>query len=508
MKKDKLYQIISSLSKPEKRYFKLHSNTSGVVEEKKYIKIFDILANMKYYDETKFLELLKEKKIDTRYLNGDKNYLYHQIIESLAQQQNNQTAHLKVRHYLNICNILYKKGLIKQALDYCTKAKKIAKDHELILLIPNILITERGLLSFSENYNTIDQSYQAMQEATIEIKAYNHIDTLYRQSIILLKKIDKVRKFEQLEKIDDIYNSLQNYPNEQLSIYSLIRKNQCLAALYYIKNEKQKEFEVVKQNIEIIENNLKFKEEHYFEYITFFSYLLRLSKTQLPEQYAVLFQQFINMAHFAKKDKKKIQARIYSLAYSTDIVKKLDEGNFDKGIQQIDHIKKILKQFNELIPRSVHLTFQYKFAYLYYGQGDLSTALNYINSIINEYEENDRPDVFLFTHILNLIIHYELGNDVLVTYRLRSVFSLLKNRNHLFKTEQNILNCIKQLQKSKNKTERKDVLLLYKNNITKLFEEQPFEKNVLQYFDCITWLDCLLKGVSFQEMKQINLNTM
>ena len=50
-KKDHLFELIQSLDKSEKRYFKLAF--SDQVKDKKYIKLFDVLERTEIYDEKK-----------------------------------------------------------------------------------------------------------------------------------------------------------------------------------------------------------------------------------------------------------------------------------------------------------------------------------------------------------------------------------------------------------------------------------------------------------------------
>ena len=50
-KKDHLFELIQSLDKSEKRYFKLAF--SDQVKDKKYIKLFDVLERTEIYEEKK-----------------------------------------------------------------------------------------------------------------------------------------------------------------------------------------------------------------------------------------------------------------------------------------------------------------------------------------------------------------------------------------------------------------------------------------------------------------------
>ncbi|MGB1216497.1 MAG: hypothetical protein ACPG5P_01400, partial [Saprospiraceae bacterium] len=82
-KPDKLFSLIHSLTKAEKRFFRLHASSSGTPEKKKYLLLFDIFSKMKSFDEVAVLKKAKQKGINKQHFTNEKNYLYTQVLESL-----------------------------------------------------------------------------------------------------------------------------------------------------------------------------------------------------------------------------------------------------------------------------------------------------------------------------------------------------------------------------------------------------------------------------------------
>ena len=56
-----LFELIQSMTKSEKRYFKLLSSRHSIGGENNYIRIFDALEKMKTYEEKVVLRCSKEK---------------------------------------------------------------------------------------------------------------------------------------------------------------------------------------------------------------------------------------------------------------------------------------------------------------------------------------------------------------------------------------------------------------------------------------------------------------
>ena len=54
--KDNLFVLIKSLSKSEKRQFKLYVGRIGVNEDSKFLLLFTVMQKLKSYDETAILK--------------------------------------------------------------------------------------------------------------------------------------------------------------------------------------------------------------------------------------------------------------------------------------------------------------------------------------------------------------------------------------------------------------------------------------------------------------------
>ncbi len=62
LQKDALFDLIKSLSKSEKRQFKLYANRLGINADAKFLSLFSVIDKMDFYDENSILK----KKITTK----------------------------------------------------------------------------------------------------------------------------------------------------------------------------------------------------------------------------------------------------------------------------------------------------------------------------------------------------------------------------------------------------------------------------------------------------------
>lgn len=89
-KQDQLFRLINTLTKSEKRYFKLYTQMQSGSEN--YIMLFDAIDKMKVYDESKIRKKFKGKTFLNQ-LAVMKNYLFNVIIKSLKNFESGKAIH-------------------------------------------------------------------------------------------------------------------------------------------------------------------------------------------------------------------------------------------------------------------------------------------------------------------------------------------------------------------------------------------------------------------------------
>ena len=136
--KDNLFVLIKSLSKSEKRQFKLYVGRLGVNEDSKFLLLFKILQKLSVYDES---IILKNGFVKKQQLSNLKAHLYKQILISLRLNPSHQNIRIQIREQLDFATILYHKGLYTQSLKILCTEKE-----------PKMLEEQKSLLYSQKNY--------------------------------------------------------------------------------------------------------------------------------------------------------------------------------------------------------------------------------------------------------------------------------------------------------------------------------------------------------------------
>jgi hypothetical protein len=170
---DHLYELIKSLTKSEKGYFKKVNSFHVKGDQNNYMLLFDAIDKMEKYNEA----ALKKQ------LNGHlgsqlpflKHYLYYQILDSLDQYY--QSSNVEINKWICKTEILYKKGLHTQALKILEKAMGFASKKEKFAYLLQLTRLRYELLTEEENKERIVSQKQVLREDLNNLRV--KIDNLY-----------------------------------------------------------------------------------------------------------------------------------------------------------------------------------------------------------------------------------------------------------------------------------------------------------------------------------------
>ena len=111
--KEPVFLLVKSLTKAQKRQFKLFASRIHGNKEAKFIQLFDFLDKAEIYDEK---ELSCQPFVSKPQLANLKSHLYKQLLTSLRMSPSIQNPRMQIREQLDFATVLYQKGLYKQSL--------------------------------------------------------------------------------------------------------------------------------------------------------------------------------------------------------------------------------------------------------------------------------------------------------------------------------------------------------------------------------------------------------
>ncbi|MBX7043995.1 MAG: hypothetical protein K1X85_13950 [Ignavibacteria bacterium] len=496
---DDLFQLIKSLEQTEKRYFKVFStmHVKGG-ESNVYSRLFDAIDRQSVYDEEEIKRQFKGEKF-TSQIHVAKNYLYNNILKSLRLYHSENTKLNELMDILRDVQILYDKSLYKQCRKLLDKAKKIAVRYEKHAQILAVLDWEKTLARTSAYAETGEKQlleyYRDYKKAIEEINNINEYWRLATEVFLLRKKKGEIRNKEDLKR----FNQIIKHPlmQDESSALTFLSKTfyYNTKGLYYLTNKDfQNLYLYCGKLVKHIESNeYLFKEDNYVSAL----YNLLLVQIEL-RKFGEAFKTITKLRGI-ESGSVTMRARIFVTSYDTELNLYLRTGEFEKGLKLVDAIEEGLKTYKEKINKESEVLFDYNVAYLYFGKSDLDNSLKWINRIINNKELTIREDIQCFARILNIIVHYELGNYDLIEYIVKSTRRYLSSKNTLNKFELAVLSHIKKLINTKTDKEKSGIYEDWKHELESMSADF-LEIKALEYFDFISWIDSKMQGKQLAEV--------
>jgi hypothetical protein len=498
---DELAKLILSLTNSEKRYFKLFTDIQS--GEKGYIKLFDAIRKLEDYDEEKIREMLKGEEFLKR-LPAVKSYLHSQLMKSLRVLYSGNTIHSQLREMLEDVGILYEKRLYKQCAKILNKARDLAKENEAMWAILELNTWQEKvngeLLPIDRFEKMLEETAQddlkvtEIQENAIRYRhLYNRIKLINRrikearsaeemkqfQVIIndpLLGNIDNALSFEAKQYFYHIHLIYNHAKGDNVACYNISDAQMRLIESFPGKiNETPKIYVTALNNVLMCQVLLH-------NYDNFDSTLHKL-RTFPAKSMDMEVHRFVNSSIF-------------------EMVMYLDRGEFRESSALRNEITEGIQKYHDKINVIEEITLLYNLFYSYFGTEEYSSALSIINRLLNEYSKELRYDIQSAVRILNLILHYELGNTSLLEYNAVSTYRFLYKSKRLYKLENIVLNFIrKKMPGIYNEKQQKEAFIELREEV-KQIATHPYESKAFEYFDYISWLDSKIDKIPFEKVVQ------
>lgn len=493
----KLFNLIKSLSGSEKRYFKIYIGDSKSEKTNKYALLFDSIDAQEEHDEEALKKIVyKGEDIQSRKYSELKAYLYELILKSLQGYDEKSSVAYKLKGILHSVRVLYKRSHYEECKELLTKAKKLAYKYESFLQILEVLKWEKqiayaqsDIVFLDKELDRINQEESDCLEQRGNLSAYQNI--FYRVMIGIRKeaflrseeKVAHLNKIMEHELLSDLRNAKSHKARIlYFRIYSLF---------YYSVINYEKFHLMSKRLLKLMESQPHFLQEDVSDYISALSNYT--ASCGLLEDYPEVdncLPKFLKIKPKTLDDELRIYNEYYSMKFSLCIF----TGDFREGEQVLHQHLKEQKKFEKETFESGRFYFQY--FYIYFGIGNYEKALEYLNAWLNLPRRVERQDLQSLARILNLITHYEMGNNLLLEYLFRSTYRFLRKRNRMFEFEKKVLSFIKDSSKIHSLKELRSAFTQLKEEFEKL-TTIPSEKVMFQYFDFISWLESKIENEPF-----------
>ena len=501
---DKLFQLIKSMKKSEKRYFKLWVQKEKEGSHPKFLQLFDLIDEQKSYDE-EGIEATATF-LTAGQLSNLKANLYTKILTSLKYYNMSNSPDMQTRELIDHAQLLFDRSLYQQCDSLLSKAWNMANKTGNLELQLMILKWKKNVLSQTAvrgNQDNTNAIIKQVNKVNIRINNINLFTNLQLELNSIYLKTGFVRNEADQILIKELFqNGIKGVTEEELSLAEKSSLYALYIDYYFFLQDFEKGYKYARRWVDLFNNKSLI-------YANLETYIKALNSLMIAESRINAFEDFRqNMRKLrnlrslpAIQINENINLKLFKYTYVHEFNRLFMLGDFTHGVHLMEKIKPRIDEYIARLDDHSRLIMYYKIACLYVGNSDFAEGLVWLNRIINTEQEDLREDIHGFSRILSLICHYELGHQDLIDYHVRSTYRYLAKRETLQNFHKLILSFLKNVGPSLTQAEMTSAFKSLLDQLQPL-EANPYEKRAFIYFDILSWLEGKIDGRPVQDVIQ------
>jgi hypothetical protein len=492
---ESLSRLINSLSKAEKRYFSLFCDLQS--GDKVYFKLYQLLELRKNSIEeinAEFAVQYPQAVCETA-----RKHLYRMVLKSLRSFESNRSIENKLLNMIYNIKILFNKGLIDLCIKEIDKGKNLALINEkfsYFLIIARMELQYLTKLQFSgHSENELIAKQEKINEVLHQELWINRHSSLFEILSFRYVRHGAPRTNKENNLLNDLlleefritsnknFNSLESrklHLHFQSTYFMMIGNHIESLKLFYQLND-------------LFHENPTLLPDSPLYYIYVVNGIL--TDLRYMQKYDEM-NYFLDSLKAIKLKSENLNEFIDQLIFQHKIARLIDLGEFKTGALLIDQHKYLINNSAKSAPPNFNASLNLLIAINFFGLQDYRPALQYVNSVSNLPHKYISDHIYILARIIKLILHFELGDEEFLQYEMRSAERKLKADKKLYKVEKLTLTFIR---KSLLTRHAKKVLLQYYEEISGL-KNDPYEQQLLKWFDLIAWAEAKIKKQTFAEV--------
>lgn len=418
-KSEELFILIKSLTRSEKRYFKLYTTHNSA--DANYQKLFDTIDSQTVYDEVTIKKRFAGEAF-IKQLHVTKNYLRGLIMDCLRSFHRNMSKDAELKDMLRNVEILFNKELYRHCNTELARAERIAEQYELLTGKIEVLSWKRKLKQALEpyNYEALDDIVSQQNEAVGNLANSNtHWKAMVTETWKTMGR-----------NVPDYIVKLRVKPKPATTLDAMVLQYNT-AYIKHLRNGKNNLGEKeLRKLVEILEKNTARLMEDPAPYISTVNNLASYLVFSKRDQEALIL---INKAKTTYEqlrittEKKSLLKQILR-TYNLELEIYRDKKN-NTDFDFITKTESFIKANHNKIPKEYLLSLWFQLAHIYYEHKRYDDARSWLNLILNNKFPGIRMDLQKHTRMLNLMIHFEQKNYFVLRHFTQSTRRFLKKHN-------------------------------------------------------------------------------
>ena len=450
--KDKVYQLVISLTKSEQRYFHRYAHQHRQ-EAPNYWKIYEVMSNMKAWDPALFNEMLQDQPFYT-HLAVVKTQLYERLLDALHLFHRENELEEQVKRGLHQVYLLHRRGQQHSARQHLQKQRKLIEKHQLWIFWPELMNLEY-LLAERSPTKADEQSWSERYQEGLNYLQESLPVAQLRADLVQLH-LQRVRPEQtQLQILEQRLEAipLGESPANQADYH------QAVALLSFMKRDAVAAGQANADLLQVLEElppHQRSVPERYLS--TLYNYLidqLQLNNTEAFREGLEKLRQLPRRKAF--RIIRGIDAKIFEWSLQLELNHLVQNRNYAAAQSLLPRLEEGLKDYhNKLAPQAV-AGLRHLGGLVAFLNGYAERALDFITPLYQESRPSVAHEIYHYAELLYILCHFELQHDQLLEHLMTNFQRRIRNKKDHFTHSWSSLQYIKALQSTFSRSGRQEL---------------------------------------------------
>lgn len=486
--------LIRSLSANEKRYFKLFTATSA--GNKNYQKLFAALDSAKVGDKKELKKRLGSTKMNVSY---EKAYLQKILMRALRDFHEEASPEIILHRTLIDIEILFNKQNYNLSLSLIKTALPLAEENEHFTMSLQLIKWQRRIMIRKGLYGEISKKN----------------DELTAREDLWLKKLDNLKQYknihakflglmaqkgnarQEVEMTD--FKTLINTPllsdeKNALSHGARLLYFECWNWYYQHTLQIEEAYKSSHRMVQYLEDNPDKIRMHPQSYMAALSSLANRCSNAGKYAEALKVIEKMEQMHKIKGVRvlKGLQTEILTYSIERRLMIYGFNREFNKGIEWYEKTKQEVEKNAKALRPTFLCMYNQLAALCYMHVQRYDEALKCLRFLLDEVDNKQRSDTFLYAYLQHVIIHFELKNYQLLPYLVKSVKRFAKTKGFTQESVALFLKMFIDLAKTPAKKEVQQIIKNYQPKFQAL-NQMNSDSVIMGTIDLDYWMEQKLK---------------
>lgn len=498
LKSESLIHLINNLTKQEKKEFSLYISNKP---EKDYIFLFRLIDDKKISDPEELkMAFLAAKPASS--FNTVVIYLFDLLIDILTRLRTEQDSYYLLFNELLHARVLYEKSMYQECFQVLKKVKEKAvyyENHFALLVAQRLELNYLLTLDFEDmdEQKLLNKQYK-MNNTLKSIRQLNEQSSLYELLKYRMINRGASRSLEETQKLDDLVTSeISIVASAGVENFEIKKNHQLFQANYFITvGDYKAAFN------SFVELNKLFEENSHLWNNPPVYYLMTvegmLESLRIMHNYEGM-NYFIEKLAKLSSPSSSFQLNVMYVIFIYRLFSFIDAGDFDKaGIWIAEHQASLIDKML-LLKEQQQAEMSLYIALIHLGNGEYRKARKRLSATIGRGHLYSLP-LFRTIRIVNVMIHYELGDIDYIQSEIRSIKrEMSKNKGYNLKVESFLLKFLNYSFADTNRKKRAEIWESMAEEVHALYADK-YETQILRKFDFVAWVEAKIFEVPLSDI--------